>query len=144
MADLETAKRLGFKYRKFVATLDKRTSKICHKHDGELIKIEDSKIGVNTPPMHPYYRSIMVDIDPDWYEDFKGEIEKVEEKGKLDYMAKHKLFEPTKGDMQANKLFVINNKDSMYRISSKSTDTKEFVWYKSKTKKTRGTIELIE
>lgn len=63
IADLETAKRLSFKCHKFVATLDKHTSKIYHKHNGELIKTEDSRIGLNRPPIHPFCRSIMIDID---------------------------------------------------------------------------------
>lgn len=49
----------------FVATLDMRTSDICRAMDGTIIDIEDAKIGLNVPPLHPYCRSV---ISP-YYED---------------------------------------------------------------------------
>lgn len=49
----------------FVATLDRRTSDICRAMDGEIFDIEDAKIGLNVPPLHPYCRSV---ISP-YYED---------------------------------------------------------------------------
>ena len=49
----------------FVATLDMRTSEICRAMDGEIFDIEDAKIGLNVPPLHPYCRSV---ISP-YYED---------------------------------------------------------------------------
>lgn len=49
----------------FVATLDMRTSEICRAMDGTIIDIEDAKIGLNVPPLHPYCRSV---ISP-YYED---------------------------------------------------------------------------
>lgn len=43
----------------FVATLDMRTSQICRAMDGTIIDIEDAKIGLNVPPLHPYCRSVI-------------------------------------------------------------------------------------
>ena len=36
----------------FLATLDKRTSKICQDLDGEVFNVKDAVIGVNMPPFH--------------------------------------------------------------------------------------------
>ena len=38
----------------FVATLDKRTSKVCQDLDGEIIDLKDRVVGVNAPPLHPF------------------------------------------------------------------------------------------
>ena len=38
----------------FMAFLDSKTSKACIDMDGEVIKLEDAKAGVNLPPLHPY------------------------------------------------------------------------------------------
>ena len=35
-----------------LATLDKRTSEICQKLDGEVFNVKDAVIGVNMPPFH--------------------------------------------------------------------------------------------
>ena len=37
---------------KILATLDKRTSEICQKLDGEVFNVKDAVIGVNMPPFH--------------------------------------------------------------------------------------------
>ena len=37
---------------KILATLDKRTSKICQDLDGEVFNVKDAVIGVNMPPFH--------------------------------------------------------------------------------------------
>lgn len=51
--------RIGAKQLVFVATLDMRTSEICRAMDGSIIPIEDAKIGLNVPPLHPYCRSVI-------------------------------------------------------------------------------------
>ena len=51
--------RIGAKQLIFVATLDMRTSEICRAMDGTIIPIEDAKIGLNVPPLHPYCRSVI-------------------------------------------------------------------------------------
>ena len=66
-----------------LATLDKRTSQICHKKDGDIVPIDEIKIGVNHPPFHPHCRSTSVPVvdmagmgtriarDPDTGENYK-------------------------------------------------------------------------
>ena len=51
----------------FVATLDKRTSKICQDLDGEIIDLKDRVVGVNASPMHPNCRSCEVPYIKDDY-----------------------------------------------------------------------------
>lgn len=55
---------------KFVATLDKRTSKQCRDMEGEVIPLSEAKPGVNYPPLHAYCRSTTIPV----YED-EGEAE---------------------------------------------------------------------
>lgn len=84
-ADLEVSKKLGIEKRKFVATLDSRTSSKCREQHNKIVYIEDTVIGVNTPPLHPFCRSIMVDYIPglsddrEWdggFQDFTDDFEK--------------------------------------------------------------------
>ncbi|MFB4326412.1 minor capsid protein [Priestia sp. BR_2] len=56
---------------KFVATLDKRTSKVCREMDGEIIPLSEAKPGVNYPPLHAYCRSTTIPV----YEDEGEEAE---------------------------------------------------------------------
>lgn len=62
MADLEAAKARGTKKLRFVATLDQRTSLQCREADGKLIDIEDARPGKNIPPLHPFCRSVIIDV----------------------------------------------------------------------------------
>lgn len=50
---------LGYEY---LATLDKRTSRICQELDGKHFKTEDAMPGTNYPPMHPNCRSTTVPV----------------------------------------------------------------------------------
>lgn len=59
-ANLDSLKEGGFKYYKFVATLDKRTSSMCRNRDGEIIPIEDAAAGSSLPPLHPHCRSTII------------------------------------------------------------------------------------
>ncbi|MFM1582721.1 phage minor head protein, partial [Helcococcus ovis] len=61
-AELDDSKRRGILAKKFEATLDKRTSKVCRDHDQRIIPIDKIKIGVNAPPLHPYCRSHLSDM----------------------------------------------------------------------------------
>ncbi|MCL2386020.1 MAG: minor capsid protein [Defluviitaleaceae bacterium] len=45
---------------RILATLDKKTSEICRKMDGIVIRIDDYKVGVTVPPFHPWCRSTTV------------------------------------------------------------------------------------
>ena len=51
----------------FVATLDKRTSKVCQDLDGEIIDLKDRVVGVNASPMHPNCRSCEIPYVKDDY-----------------------------------------------------------------------------
>lgn len=62
MADLEAAKGRGVKKIRFAATLDTRTSPECRAADGKIIDIEDAVPGKNVPPLHPFCRSVIIDV----------------------------------------------------------------------------------
>lgn len=49
----------------FVAVLDKRTSRICQKHDNKVYDRDKAVPGVNCPPMHPWCRSTTIAHDDD-------------------------------------------------------------------------------
>lgn len=57
---LESYKDAGLEKYQFIATLDKRTSKICRKLDNKIFLVKDMKVGVNYPPMHPNCRSTTI------------------------------------------------------------------------------------
>lgn len=44
----------------FVGTLDNRTSPMCQELDGKIFLLENAKVGVNYPPIHPWCRSTTV------------------------------------------------------------------------------------
>lgn len=50
---------------KFVAVLDKRTSRICQKHDNVVYRVDEAVPGVNYPPLHPWCRSTTIAHDED-------------------------------------------------------------------------------
>lgn len=64
MADVQAARQRGTTELKFVATLDNRTSIQCRDADGTIIKIDEVIIGKNAPPLHPFCRSVLIDIIP--------------------------------------------------------------------------------
>lgn len=66
VAELESSKRRKIKVKKFMATLDKKTSKICREHHETIVLIDKIKVGVNCPPLHPFCRSFMVDLLEGW------------------------------------------------------------------------------
>ena len=49
----------------FVAVLDKRTSRMCQKHDNVVYRVDEAVVGFNYPPMHPWCRSTTVAYDED-------------------------------------------------------------------------------
>ncbi len=59
----ESFVQLGFKYERFIATLDGRTSKLCASLDGSVWEINDPARRV--PPLHPNCRSILVPVEKD-------------------------------------------------------------------------------
>ena len=50
---------------KFVAVLDRRTSKICQEHDNKVYDTDKAVPGVNYPPLHPWCRSTTIAHDED-------------------------------------------------------------------------------
>lgn len=59
----ETFSVLGYKYVKFLSTLDFRTTKLCASLDQTVWRIDDSNL--RTPPLHYRCRSILVGVDKD-------------------------------------------------------------------------------
>ena len=76
-ADLESSKQRGIKAKKFEATLDSRTSKVCRRHNQKIIPIDKIKIGENAPPLHPYCRSFLADVLQGWDYETDEELEKM-------------------------------------------------------------------
>nr|WP_312824959.1 minor capsid protein [Acinetobacter oleivorans] len=62
-AYLDSYKKIGFEYVRFVSVLDGRTSKLCASLDGTIWEINDPSKRV--PPLHPHCRSILVPVDQD-------------------------------------------------------------------------------
>lgn len=58
---------------KFVAKIDKKTSKICKHHNDKVYKVKDMVPGVNAPPMHPFCRSTTVPVVGNWRDKFFAE-----------------------------------------------------------------------
>lgn len=62
---LDRYKEMGATKLEFVATLDMKTSEICRAMDGTIIEIDNAKIGLNVPPLHPYCRSVIAPVVED-------------------------------------------------------------------------------
>ncbi|MFM1514293.1 phage minor head protein [Helcococcus ovis] len=102
-AELDDSKRCGILAKKFEATLDKRTSKVCRDHDQRIIPIDKIKIGVNAPPLHPYCRSHLSDM-------LEG----------LDYDSEDELMRMIEGRNSTKK---VDNKSNMfYNENGKTTE----------------------
>lgn len=56
----ETFKALGFKYVRFLSTLDGRTSKVCAANSDKVFKIDEPH---PTPPLHYRCRSVLVGVE---------------------------------------------------------------------------------
>lgn len=76
-ADLDSSKRRGIKAKKFEATLDSRTSKVCKRHNQKIIPIDKIKIGENAPPLHPFCRSFLADVLEGWDYETDEELEEL-------------------------------------------------------------------
>nr|WP_241960356.1 minor capsid protein [Staphylococcus borealis] len=55
---------------KYVAKIDKKTSKICHSLNGKVFKVKDMIPDVNASPMHPWCRSTTVPHVGNWRDKF--------------------------------------------------------------------------
>lgn len=45
---------------KYLATLDLKTSELCGAMDGKVFNLDDGKVGINIPPLHPRCRSTTI------------------------------------------------------------------------------------
>ena len=61
-ATINNYKNNGIKKYEFMAFLDKKTSKACRDMDNKIISIEEYKVGLNCPPLHPNCRSCVVPV----------------------------------------------------------------------------------
>ena len=50
----------GIREYEWLATLDKRTCKVCGAMDGKVFRVEEAVIGKTLPPLHPFDRCIIV------------------------------------------------------------------------------------
>nr|WP_238390494.1 minor capsid protein [Anaerococcus sp. mt242] len=64
-ADLMTYNKLDIDEYEILATLDKKTSKICQDKDGEHYPRDKAVVGENFPPFHPHCRTTTVKYRPD-------------------------------------------------------------------------------
>ncbi|HCG74436.1 phage head morphogenesis protein [Staphylococcus caprae] len=84
---------------KYVAKIDKKTSKICHSLNGKVFNVKDMIPGINAPPMHPWCRSTTVPHVGNWRDKFfterkgkyqtenkESEKEKIQEKAKKEML----------------------------------------------------------
>ncbi|MCG1293139.1 minor capsid protein [Staphylococcus epidermidis] len=84
---------------KYVAKIDKKTSKICHSLNSKVFKVKDMIPGINAPPMHPWCRSTTVPHVGNWRDRFfnerkgkyqtenkESEKEKIQEKAKKEML----------------------------------------------------------
>lgn len=67
-----------------LATLDSRTSEICRDMDGEVFKVSESQVGVNTPPFHVRCRTTTVP----YFDDDEENLERIAvgKKGEVYYV----------------------------------------------------------
>ncbi|PTG26977.1 phage head morphogenesis protein [Staphylococcus capitis] len=81
---------------KYVAKIDKKTSKICHSLNDKVFKVKDMIPGVNAPPMHPWCRSTTVPHVGSWRDKFFKER-------KSKYQVQNNVFEKEKLQEKAKK-----------------------------------------
>lgn len=109
--------RTGVEKLIFVATLDMRTSDICRAMDGTIIPIEEAKLGLNVPPLHPYCRSVLSPYyegnepgDRVYRDKDTGKTESGEYRTYVEYLAEH-----------------LGNKEQAEALASKRNDLQTLV-----------------
>ena len=60
MSTYDAYQEAGIEKYRYLATLDRQTSKICQELDGKVFEIDKKEIRVNYPPMHPNCRSTTI------------------------------------------------------------------------------------
>lgn len=76
-AALAEYKANGVKKYKFVAAIDNRTCSVCHELNGKVFNIDEARVGVNFPPIHPNCRSVTVPVI-DWGDDDQWDYSNIE------------------------------------------------------------------
>lgn len=76
-AALAEYKANGVKKYKFVAAIDNRTCSVCHKLNGKVFNVDEARVGVNFPPIHPNCRSVTVPVI-DWGDDDQWDYSHIE------------------------------------------------------------------
>ena len=61
-ATINNYKENDIKKYQFMAFLDKKTSPQCRELDGKIINIDEYKVGLNCPPLHPNCRSAIAPV----------------------------------------------------------------------------------
>ncbi len=113
---------------KYVAKIDKKTSKICHSLNGKVFKVKDMIPGVNAPPMHPWCRSTTVPHVGNWRDKFFTERSS---KNKVHFNNKYSFMNNIISESIANDI-----KDGKLKLSKQKQNrhikgTKEYVEGKS-------------
>lgn len=114
-ADLDSSKKRGIKAKKFEATLDSRTSKICRKHNQKIIPIDKIKIGQNAPPLHPYCRSFLADVLEGWDYETDEELQELISDEYRDKELRREVY--TNNLNRIGKIQSVNTLDKLEKIS---------------------------
>ena len=113
---------------KYVAKIDKKTSKICHTLNGKVFKVKDMVPGINAPPMHPWCRSTTVPHVGSWRDKFFKEREGM-------YQVENKKNEHEKTTRPSGAL---NNLNDPYQ---EKRDNHAIIYYQSVRKRNKN-IEI--
>ncbi|WP_317964136.1 polymorphic toxin type 50 domain-containing protein, partial [Staphylococcus sp. NWU MK-S] len=116
---------------KYVAKIDKKTSKICHTLNGKVFKVKDMVPGINAPPMHPWCRSTTVPHVGNWRDNFfterksKYQVQNnVLEKEKLQEKAKKEMLEMLRSGKI--KIELNNEKQERHILNTKAYYNKKY------------------
>ena len=116
---------------KYVAKIDKKTSKICHTLNGKVFKVKDMIPGVNAPPMHPWCRSTTVPHVGNWRDKFFTERkdkyriqDNVIEKEKLQEKAKKEMLDMIRSGKI--KIELNNEKQERHILNTKAYYNKKY------------------
>ncbi|PTK53117.1 minor capsid protein [Staphylococcus haemolyticus] len=116
---------------KYVAKIDKKTSKICHTLNGKVFKVKDMVPGINAPPMHPWCRSTTVPHVGNWRDKFfterksKYQVQNnVLEKEKLQEKAKKEMLEMLRSGKI--KIELNNEKQERHILNTKAYYNKKY------------------
>lgn len=130
-SDLKMYKELGVKQYRILATLDRRTSKICREKDGKIYNTKEATSGVNFPPFHPNCRTTTIAVIED--EDF---INKDSKRYAKDLVTNKKYYTTAKNYKEYEKENIaIHGKEEVEKAylkeKNKNNDRNQFNRYKN-------------